>query len=314
MAFYKLHTLGQAGSGKPVVAIVSHTNGETVSGLITIAAGAQDDSRVAYVSLLIDGTEYEPTLTRGDVSWPVNTGHFSNGVHTIQARVVDNAGNPSIGGAASSAVGGNQTLSAAVLLNFTNVVQWIEPVSGFDTFVPISIRSAIFPTNWTVYVENESGSVIRTFTGFTSDGVVETEWDGKDNNAISAPAGRPYRVLFVLGELPPPEPAPEPGPGPSSSSLQTSQSAAQFVSSINLAVRFTKSQPRCRPFRRFTSMKRFKRKSKKESARHYRRWSKGCSVKMRRTRNPKREKCLARSICLFEIATVRLAKPSGCCP
>ena len=43
MNFYKLHTLGQPGSGKPSVQIMSLTNGQTVSGLTRIAVGAGDD-------------------------------------------------------------------------------------------------------------------------------------------------------------------------------------------------------------------------------------------------------------------------------
>lgn len=95
----------------------------------------------------------------------------------------------------------NETLSAPITVFFLNIVRWIEPVNGFETYVPISIRSDVFPTSWTVYVENEAGTIIRTFGGTTLDGVVETEWDGNDSNGVPAPANAAYRVLFTLGEL-----------------------------------------------------------------------------------------------------------------
>ncbi len=201
LSFQKLHTLGQAGSGLPTVAIISHTNGQTVSGLTRIKVSAQDDSRVSFVSLTIDGLEYLDSVAEGDIHWDVNTGHYSNGVHTVQARVVDNSGNAALGGNPNSSSGGNETVSAVITLNFTNILEWREATTSFTTFVPISIQSLVFPTNWTVYVENESGAVIRTFTGYTTDGVVETEWDGKDNNGVDAPVQQAYRVLFFLGAL-----------------------------------------------------------------------------------------------------------------
>ncbi len=233
-AFFKLHTLGQAGSGKPTISIISHTNGESVSGLTRIVVSAQDDSRITSVSLLVDGEPYEASISEGDLFWAVNTGHFSNGTHTVQAQVVDNAGNAELGGNPNSSIGGNSALSATVTLNFSNVVRWIDPGTGFDSVVPISIRSSLFPTNWTVYVEDESGDIIRTFTGFTADGIVETEWDGKDGNGVDAPIDHGYRVLFVLGELPPPPapstpPPPGPAPGPSSFSMQSPESAPKLA-------------------------------------------------------------------------------------
>jgi len=234
MAFFKMHTLGQTNTGRPTVSIVSHTNGETASGLTRIAVSAQDDSRIASVSLLVDGRPYEASIAEGDLYWSVNTGHFANGPHTLQAQVVDNAGNAALGGNPNSPVGGNSTLSATVTLNFSNIVRWIDPGTGFDSIVPISIRSSVFPTNWTVYVEDEARDIIRTFTGFTADGVVETEWDGKDGNGVDAPMEHAYRVLFVLGELPPPpSPAPPsqpgPAPGPGSSSMQSLESAPKLA-------------------------------------------------------------------------------------
>lgn len=59
-SFFKLHVLGQPGTGKPTASIISPSNGDTVGGLFKVVVGAQDDSRLTSVSLLIDGEEYEP--------------------------------------------------------------------------------------------------------------------------------------------------------------------------------------------------------------------------------------------------------------
>ena len=213
-AFYKLHELGQPGSGQPSVSIISHTNGEMVTGLTRIAVAAGDDSRLGFVSLYIDGKKYEGSITEGDLYWHVNTGTFSNGTHTVQALVVDNSGDASLGGSADSVAGGNTNLSMPVNLVFTNIVRWIDPVAGFTTHVPIFIHSDLFPTNWTVYVQNENRTVVRTFGGYTTTGIIETNWDGRDNNGILVPSKHGYQVLFTLGELPPPPIPPTNAPPP----------------------------------------------------------------------------------------------------
>ncbi len=204
--FLRLHTLGLPSTGLPTAKIISPGTGDTVSGLIRVFAHAQDDSRLSFASLSIDGKEYDAAISEGELHWTINTGHFPNGAHTLVVRVVDNAGNGALGGNSDSNVAGNEVLSEPITLNFNNVVRWIEPVSGFETFVPISIRSDTFPSDWTVHVEDESGTIIRTFTGFTSDGIVETEWDGNDNNGAPAPAEKAYRVVFTLGQFVPEPP------------------------------------------------------------------------------------------------------------
>jgi hypothetical protein len=175
--FFRLHALSVAGAGLPTARVVSHTNGEVVSGLTKIAVAAQDDSRLSMVTLLIDGIEYETSVTEGDLAWTVNTGHFSNGLHTVLARAADNYGIAYLGGNPDANVVANEVLSMPVALYFSNIVRWIEPEVVFDGTVPISIRSDVFPTNWTVFVENESGTVVRTFAGYTTDGIIETYWD-----------------------------------------------------------------------------------------------------------------------------------------
>jgi len=117
------------------------------------------------------------------------------------ARAQDNAGIGYLGGNADANVTANEGLSAAITLNFANVVRWVEPASGFDSFVPVSIRSDTFPSDWTVFVQDAAGTVVRTISGFTSDGIVETDWDGNDNNGNPVSSEAAYRVLFTLGSV-----------------------------------------------------------------------------------------------------------------
>lgn len=213
LRFFKLHVTGVPNSGVPTARIVAPAHSETVSGLIEVFASAQDDSRLSVVSLLIDGEEYDVPVREGSLLWVVNTGHFSNGPHTLQVRALDNLGVGQLGGNPDSDSAANEVVSAPIILNFANAVRLVEPVSGFDTFVPISVRADIFPSDWNVYVEDEAGAIIRTFGGFTTDGIVETEWDGNDNLGNPVPYEKAYRVLFTLGEMQPSSPLPGGGGG-----------------------------------------------------------------------------------------------------
>jgi hypothetical protein len=84
-------------SGMPYATILSPTNGSTVSGVTTVEVFAVDNGCISSVTLVIDGSDFA-TITYEPFSFPVNTAVFSNGLHSIHARVADNAGDPSSGG------------------------------------------------------------------------------------------------------------------------------------------------------------------------------------------------------------------------
>src|SRR5205814_5351466 len=85
----------------PVPRVVSPTNGAQVSGVISIEAGASDNYGLKSVALLIDGLAVnEPPRTpfQGDYGGLVvlhdwDTSQVSAGLHTVELRAEDTAGN-----------------------------------------------------------------------------------------------------------------------------------------------------------------------------------------------------------------------------
>src|SRR5438034_4521809 len=88
----------------PTVSITSPSSGSTVSGTITVSAGASDNVGVAGVQFRLDGSNLgaEDTSSPYSVSW--STTAASNGSHTLTARARDAAGNATISSAVTVTV------------------------------------------------------------------------------------------------------------------------------------------------------------------------------------------------------------------
>ncbi len=88
----------------PTVAITSPTNGNTLSGTVTVTASAADDVGVTSVQFLVNGAVLgaPDTTAPYEVAWP--TGGLPNGAHTLAAVARDAAGHES-----------TSTISVAVL-------------------------------------------------------------------------------------------------------------------------------------------------------------------------------------------------------
>jgi PKD repeat protein len=76
----------------PVVQIATPADGALVSGNVTVAVSATDDTAVAGVGVIVDGAALAVDTTAPyEIAW--NTSSASNGSHTIQAWADDLAGN-----------------------------------------------------------------------------------------------------------------------------------------------------------------------------------------------------------------------------
>jgi hypothetical protein len=183
--------------GLPTARICSPGNGSTVSDVITVVVGAQDDSRLSAVDLFLDDVPVG-TLTEGDLNFIVDTTHFANGTHTLVARAQDNAGIPYLGGVENNLVVANETYSTPITLDFQNPVRWPEAETLFESFVPINVESDIFPAEWTVVVEDSTGSGVKMFSGSTADGIIETSWDGTDANNNPVEPDAAYKITVIV--------------------------------------------------------------------------------------------------------------------
>lgn len=97
---------------KPTVSIISPSDGQTVAGTITVSVQATDDIGVDRTELYIDGV-----LLSGDDTAPYefiwDTTTKPNGIHSLQARAYDGAGN--MGSSPSVSVNVQNALSATTL-------------------------------------------------------------------------------------------------------------------------------------------------------------------------------------------------------
>ncbi|WP_233261427.1 PHB depolymerase family esterase [Vitiosangium sp. GDMCC 1.1324] len=92
-------TGGISDTTPPTVAITFPTAGATVAGAIDIAATASDDIGVTKVEFLIDGSvvgQGVPAQQAGPYEFNWNTTGTSTGIHSLQARASDAAGNTAL--------------------------------------------------------------------------------------------------------------------------------------------------------------------------------------------------------------------------
>ncbi|WP_235217021.1 extracellular catalytic domain type 1 short-chain-length polyhydroxyalkanoate depolymerase [Archangium violaceum] len=89
-------TGGISDTTAPTVAITFPTVGSTVAGAVDIAVTASDDTGVTKVEFLIDGAvvgQGVASLAAGPYTYNWNTTAYTPGVHNLQARAYDAAGN-----------------------------------------------------------------------------------------------------------------------------------------------------------------------------------------------------------------------------
>jgi hypothetical protein len=76
----------------PNVAITSPANGATVSGTISILGTASDTVNVSSVQVSLDNGNYVNVSGTSNWSFSLDTNSLANGIHTISAKVTDQAG------------------------------------------------------------------------------------------------------------------------------------------------------------------------------------------------------------------------------
>ena len=162
------------------VEICSPTNGQTISGMVTVRMGADVGGGFSEADVYLDGALIG-LAQPGPLEFSFDSSHFTNGNHLLQVVAEDSQN--------------NQTPSTAITVNFQNSVRWLNAESLFQTFVPIEVQSDIFPANWTVTVQDINGATLRTITGTTSDGNISTNWDGTDDSSNSVPEQAVYTIL-----------------------------------------------------------------------------------------------------------------------
>jgi hypothetical protein len=175
-----------ANYGLPCVTILSPTNGATLSGNVNVQVYATDNSRISSIALMIDGGELM-AITDGPMRFVLPTAFFTNGVHTLTAVAVDDSIDEGQGIASNSV-----TVTIQNNINFT----WYE---AFGSVLPIQAKLTYSNANYTIQVTDESLNAIRTITGTTANGIISTNWDGKDGSGSQVAEDALYFLTLSAG-------------------------------------------------------------------------------------------------------------------
>jgi hypothetical protein len=128
-------TAVQVDSTAPTTAVTSPAAGDTVSGSVTIAADAADNTAVDHVDFLVDGNVVG-TDTSAPYTLAWNSGSVADGSHAITSRAVDSAGNATTSAAVSVSVANTNLLKNPSLETATGSTPtcWLLGGYGTNTF------------------------------------------------------------------------------------------------------------------------------------------------------------------------------------
>ena len=134
----------------PTVSITAPANGSTVSGTITISANASDNTGVSKVEFYLDGV-LKNTDTASPYSFTLDTKPLANGVHSLQAKAYDAAGNIGI--------------SASVSITVNNVTQDITPPSAPQGLNASAVSSSQINLSWAASTDNTGVAGYKVYRG-----------------------------------------------------------------------------------------------------------------------------------------------------
>lgn len=173
-----------AGSGELVIIGVNTNRVQTGEIEIPVDVRIADTNKLTGVHVLIDDGE---GFARADESSPLrasrlvarwDTTEVSNGWHTLQAF----AEYPD---AAMEGAGGYSTYSSQVVRVQTfNPITFPNMLMTYGSSLVIRAHAAATNASWKATVSTLSNQVLRVLTGTTTNGTIETPWDGKDANGV----------------------------------------------------------------------------------------------------------------------------------
>jgi hypothetical protein len=179
----------------PTVAIVSPTNGTSLSGAVTVQVSADSDEILSEVKLYIDGEEQ--WSSDDNSNFVVNTSEWPNGHHVLFATAKSQSGLEGIPNSSAATYG--RSVSSYVNVTFSNLISrfdfsqpFFEPALGQTQAV-----TATFAANcdWTLQILDAASNAVRTATG--SGNSMEFDWDGTGDGGTNIPDGVYTYLLSV---------------------------------------------------------------------------------------------------------------------
>ena len=174
-----------------VIATVTDGIGKTSSSIINVITDAtapsgtitslSDGTSVSVPTLKISGTAYDPIsgikkvevkidsgafqIATGTTAWTFNTDSLSDGTHTVQIRVTDNAGNVFTGLAITFTVNTAPTGLTAIALDENKIsLVWTSPLMETGSITGYKIeRESPIGGGWHIIISN-TGNAVPTYT------------------------------------------------------------------------------------------------------------------------------------------------------
>ncbi len=120
----------------PTVSITAPVDGATASDIVSVTADASDNTAIAGVQFLLNGTALGPDDTGAPYSISWNTTTVGNGLYTLSARARDSAGNETV----STSV--TVTVANAPATDPARIGQWSTPIA----WPLVTVHTALLPT------------------------------------------------------------------------------------------------------------------------------------------------------------------------
>lgn len=151
----------------PTVSVTSPSDGQTVSGIVTISANASDDVAVSSVSIFVDNI-LVTVCSGASCSYSWNTTQETNGSHTIYASALDSSNNES------------QSSSVNVNVSNANPTPTPTPIPTPTPFVPTPTPAVATPPST---VDTQAPSVPAHLSATTvSSSQINLSWNPSTDN------------------------------------------------------------------------------------------------------------------------------------
>ena len=193
MRFYRILDEATNTASSPFVMIISPTNGNTVSGQITVSVVATSSLPMLNTALFVDGQKMDPS--DDGTNYVINTCEWPNGPHILFATATARSDWPGQSGVFPIYTG--HAVSAYVPVTFSNLISQIafsqaffQPSLGQTQEVTATFAA---DCNWTLQIQDENSNTVRTATGVGS--TMSFNWDGTGNGGTNIPDGVYYYLI-----------------------------------------------------------------------------------------------------------------------
>lgn len=185
--FYRILYTGTNTAPSPFVTVVSPSNGDVLSGQITVSVVATSTLPELNTTLYVDGQEMD--MSDDGTNYVINTCEWPNGPHTLFATATARSGFSGPDGIDPIYTG--YAVSSFVPVTFNNLISQIafsqvffEPSLGQTQEVTANFAANC---NWTLQIQDVNSNTVRNASG--SGNSMTFDWDGTGDGETNIPDG-----------------------------------------------------------------------------------------------------------------------------